>query len=93
MRTYAVYILASNSRVLCTGVIANLKRRVWEHREKIVEGFTARYKTDHLVHFEVFHEVTNAIESEKQLKGWRRARKIALVTANNPEWRDLYDDI
>lgn len=93
MRTYAVYILSSNSRVLYIGITSRLKQRVWQHREKLVEGFTARYKVDRLVHFEVFEDPRHAIEREKKLKGWLRARKIALIAANNPEWRDLYEEI
>ena len=93
MRIYAVYILASYRRVLYIGVTSNLKQRIWQHRNKLVEGFTARYVVDRLVFYEVHESVHNAIAREKHLKGWRRSRKVALINAHNPAWRDLYDEI
>ena len=93
MRVYAVYILASFRRVLYIGVTSDLKRRVWQHRNKFVKGFTALYMVDRLVYYEVYHDVWRALEREKHLKGWRRARKIELIATHNPEWRDLYDEI
>ena len=88
-RRYYVYILGSYSGILYIGVTGNLHRRVWQHKEEITEGFTKRYDVTRLLHFERFHEVLNAIAREKQLKGWTRAKKIALIEAKNPTWEDL----
>ena len=89
MKTYHVYIMASASRVLYVGVTGNLVRRVWEHKNKRVPGFTARYRVTELVYFEAFGDIRVAIAREKQIKGWLRARKIALIEASNPRWKDL----
>ena len=88
-RTYHVYIVASISRVLYIGVTGDLSRRIAEHRAHAVDGFTKRYRCTRLVHVEETTDVVAAIEREKQLKGWRRARKVALIEAGNPQWRDL----
>jgi putative endonuclease len=92
MKSCFTYILASKSRVLYVGVTNNIERRVFEHKEKIEGGFTARYNVNRLVYFETYHDVRDAIAREKQLKGWRRERKIALIESVNPTWRDLSDD-
>jgi putative endonuclease len=89
MKTYHVYIMASASRVLYIGVTGDLLRRVREHKEKKVSGFTARYSVSELVYFEAFGDVRVAIAREKQLKGWLRSRKIALIKSFNPHWQDL----
>ncbi len=89
VRTYYVYIMASASRVLYTGVTNNLQRRAWEHRQKLVPGFSQRYNVCELVYFEVFGDIRAAIMREKQIKGWVRKKKIALVEAFNPRWKDL----
>jgi putative endonuclease len=89
VRTFHVYIMASASRVLYIGVTSDLVRRVREHKEKKVPGFTERYRATELVYFEPFGDPRLAIAREKQLKGWLRARKIALVESFNPQWRDL----
>ena len=89
MRTYWVYILASRSRVLYIGVTNDLVRRVNEHRQSLIPGFTQKYRVTRLVHFEQFLDVRDAIAREKQLKGWVRARKLKLVEARNPTWEDL----
>ena len=89
MRTYHVYIMANASRVLYTGVTNDIQRRVWEHREKRVPGFSARYNVRELVYFEPFGDVRMAIAREKQIKGWLRVKKIALIESLNPGWRDL----
>ena len=81
MKTYYVYILASASRTLYVGVTNNLERRVLEHRRKLIPGFTARYNINRLVHFEVFGDIRAAIGREKQIKGWLRSKKIALIEA------------
>jgi putative endonuclease len=91
MKRSYVYIMASETRTLYIGVTNNLERRVLEHKQKLVEGFTKQYDVTRLVYFEEFSEIRNAITREKQLKGWRRAKKLDLITAQNPLWRDLAD--
>ncbi|MGD1212751.1 MAG: GIY-YIG nuclease family protein [Candidatus Acidiferrales bacterium] len=88
-RTYYVYILASRSRNLYTGVTNSLGRRLVEHREGRVPGFTTRYKIFRLVHYEVFRDVRAAIAREKEIKAWRRERKLWLIKRHNPTWEDL----
>ncbi|MBI5598224.1 MAG: GIY-YIG nuclease family protein [Deltaproteobacteria bacterium] len=93
-RQYYVYIMANKwNTVLYTGVTNDLKRRVYEHKEKLVEGFTRKYNVNKLVYYEVFHDVENAILREKQIKGGSRARKIALIEGGNGAWKDLYDEL
>ena len=77
------------NRVLYTGVTNDLKRRVYEHREKLVEGFTKKYNVGKLVFYEVCEDIEGAIPREKQIKGWLRIKKIALIESMNPGWRDL----
>jgi putative endonuclease len=92
--SYYVYMLASRARgTLYIGVTGDLVRRVWEHKSGAVPGFTRRYGVTRLVWFEVFDDVTAAIQREKTLKHWLRGWKIALIERNNPTWCDLYDDI
>ncbi|MSP83475.1 MAG: GIY-YIG nuclease family protein [Alphaproteobacteria bacterium] len=94
MRDYYVYILASGKHgTLYVGVTNNLIRRVQEHREHLVKGFTKRYGVTKLVHYETTPDVRAAIQREKRLKQWNRAWKIALIEETNPDWRDLYDAI
>jgi putative endonuclease len=88
-KTYFVYIMSNRSKTLYTGVTESLIRRVREHRLGIGSVFTAKYKLDRLVYFERFQDVHNAIEQEKQIKGWLRINKIALIVSVNPAWRDL----
>ena len=89
MKQFYVYIMANRSRTLYTGMTNNLHRRVWEHKHKMVEGFTKRYSIKYLVYFEVFGNVRDAIAREKQIKGWVRHKKVALIEAENPTWQDL----
>ncbi len=89
MKTYAVYIMASVSGVLYIGVTNDLERRVLEHKQKLVPGFSARYNVRKLVYFELFADVRAAIVREKELKGWLRRKKIALIESVNPRWQDL----
>jgi putative endonuclease len=90
--TYWVYILASKPHgTLYIGVTNSLVRRVWQHKQRSDDGFTARYGVDQLVYFEAFRDITNAIAREKVLKGWRRDRKIELIIRDNPTWKDLSD--
>jgi putative endonuclease len=91
-RLYYVYILASASRVLYTGVTNDLKRRVYQHKQKLIAGFTRRYNVTQLMHYEVFGDVRLAIAREKQVKAWRREKRVALISAHNPHWRDLSED-
>ncbi|HVL75734.1 MAG TPA: GIY-YIG nuclease family protein [Noviherbaspirillum sp.] len=89
-RCYYVYITASVSRVLYIGVTNDLVRRIREHKQKRIPGFTRQYNVDRLVYFEQTTDVIAAISREKQLKGWRRDKKTALITEGNPHWDDLY---
>jgi putative endonuclease len=92
--TYHVYLPASRKEgVLYIGVTGDLVRRIYEHREKAVPGFTSRYNFEKLVWFESYDDPVAAITREKELKKWRRAWKIALIEKDNPDWRDLYDEI
>ena len=93
--TYYVYILANNTNVaIYTGVTRDLIRRVYEHKHEVdPKSFTARYKVHKLVYFEETTDVYAALEREKQIKSWKRARKNALVTSMNPVWKDLYPDL
>jgi putative endonuclease len=88
-KRYYVYILSSLSGTLYIGVTSNLERRVWQHKEHVSEGFTADYDVDRLVYWEVYDIVGRAITREKQLKGWRREKKIKLIEKANPQWKDL----
>ncbi len=91
---YHVYLLASRRYgTLYLGVTNDLVRRVWEHKTKLLPGFTARYGIDRLVWFEPYSDVTAAIAREKQIKKWRRDWKVALIETENPDWRDLYNSI
>ncbi len=94
MGSYFIYILANRRRgTLYTGVTNDLIRRVWEHREGIVEGFTKKYAVYQLVYFEETPQIENAITREKQIKKWKRQWKIELIETLNPSWNDLYDQI
>jgi len=88
-KTYFVYIVTNRSKTLYTGVTDSLMRRVREHKLGIGSKFTSKYKLDRLVYFERFQDVHNAIEREKQIKGWLRIKKIALIVSVNPTWSDL----
>jgi putative endonuclease len=89
-----VYIMASRKNgTLYTGVTADLARRVWEHRDKVMPGFTARYDVTRLVWYREFDDIEIAIAEEKRIKRWRRAWKIQMIERMNPEWEDLYASI
>ena len=92
MKRYYMYIMANISRNLYTGMTNNLARRVSQHKRGQVEGYTKKYKITKLVYYETFSGPREAIAAEKRVKGWRRARKIALIEAANPSWRDLAAD-
>jgi putative endonuclease len=93
MGEYYVYILASERRTLYIGMTNNMERRLWEHREgNDPNAFTTRHSAYGLVHIEAFQHVLDAIAREKQLKGWRRSKKISLIERGNPAWEDLSRD-
>jgi len=93
-RLYCTYIMASRRNgTLYVGVTGDLVRRVWEHREGVVAGFTRQYRVKHLAWYEPHEDVAAAILREKQIKEWKRAWKIELIEAMNPDWRDLWFDI
>jgi len=91
-RLYYVYILASASRVLYTGMTNNLRRGLFEHKQKRITGFTQKYNVTQLMHFDVFSDVRLAIAREKQVKAWTRAKRIALIESTNLHWKDLSAD-
>ncbi len=94
MNQYYIYILASKKNgTLYIGVTTNLVKRIWEHKNDLVEGFTKKYKVHDLVYFEATDTINSAIEREKQMKKWNRQWKIELIKKMNPEWKDLYNKI
>ena len=94
MKSYFVYILASKKNgTLYIGVTSNLIKRIWEHKNNLVEGFTKKYKVHKLVYFEQTENVQSALLREKQLKKWKREWKLKLIEKDNSEWKDLYDKI
>ena len=93
-RFYFIYILTNKSnKVLYTGITSNLKKRIWEHKQKLVRGFTSKYNIDKLVYYEVFTDIKLAIQREKQIKAGSRIKKINLIETTNPEYRDLYNEL
>jgi putative endonuclease len=88
-RWFYVYIMASRSRNLYTGLTSGLRHRVWQHKTRALGGFTARYNIDRLVYFERFNYVNNAIDRERQIHRWSRKKKLALIEEMNPTWLDL----
>ena len=93
MKTYYVYIMTNRSKTLYVGITSALVRRVYEHKQKLLEGFTKKYNITKLVYFENTTDVMVAISREKQIKGWLRRKKIALIESVNPNWKDLSEDI
>ena len=91
---YYVYILSNKyNNVLYVGITNDLIRRVYEHKNKLVEGFTEKYNVNKLVYYELFNDPINAITREKQLKGYSRKKKVELMNSFNPEWKDLYESL
>jgi len=89
-RRYYVYLITNwNNKVMYVGVTNNLERRIYEHKKKLVKGFTKKYNVNKLVYFEETQDVTNAINREKEIKKWRREKKNQLVNRINPTWEDL----
>ncbi|MCB8926314.1 MAG: GIY-YIG nuclease family protein [Ardenticatenaceae bacterium] len=90
MKQYYVYLMASFQQVLYVGVTNNLERRIYEHKTKMhPQSFTARYNIDRLVYCESFSDIKDALAREKQIKSWRRSKKIALIEETNPRWKDI----
>ena len=90
MKTYYVYILANKRNgTLYIGVTNNLQRRVYEHKQKLIKGFTNKYKVHHLVYYEPTSDIKSALQREKQLKKWERNWKMELIEKDNPSWQDL----
>ncbi len=89
MRECAVYVMANNSRTLYVGVTSDLEQRVYQHKHKLVKGFTSKYNVTKLVWYESFPDIEQAIEGEKRLKGWLRLKKVVLIESRNPNWEDL----
>ncbi|MCL2484675.1 MAG: GIY-YIG nuclease family protein [Endomicrobia bacterium] len=91
---FFVYIMTNDNRgTLYTGITSNLIKRVYEHKNKLCDGFTEKYSLTKLVHYEIFKDAENAIEREKVLKKWNRIWKIRLIENSNKDWKDLYDEI
>jgi putative endonuclease len=91
-RQYYVYIMTNRSGTLYTGVTNNIKQRVHQHKNKLIEGFTRKYNINRLLHVETFSDVYSAIAREKTIKGWLRKKKIELIDGANPDWKDLSED-
>jgi len=92
MNPYYVYIMTNRSRTLYTGVTNDLRRRVFEHKHHLAEGFTKKYNITKLVYYEGTNDVREAIARKKRIKGWLRKKKIALIESVNSEWKDLSSD-
>jgi putative endonuclease len=93
-KEYYVYIITNKSnRVLYTGVTNDLRKRIYEHKNKLVKGFTSRYNVEKLVYYDICEDIEIAILREKQIKGWLRRKKVALIGSMNPEWNDLSEEI
>ena len=94
MKQYFVYILTNkNNKVLYTGVTSDLVGRIYEHKEKLIKGFTKRYNVDKLVYYEIFEDAYEAISKEKSIKNLLRIKKIKLIEESNPQWIDLYNNL
>lgn len=93
-KQYYIYIITNTrNTVLYTGVTSDLKKRVYEHKSKLVSGFTKKYNIIKLVYYEIFNDIYNAILREKQIKGGSRQKRINLINKMNPNWQDLYEDL
>ncbi|MCB9211115.1 MAG: GIY-YIG nuclease family protein [Ignavibacteriales bacterium] len=89
MKDYYVYIITNNKKTLYIGVTNNLQRRIYEHKNQLIEGFSKKYNLNKLVYYEIYSEINDAIKREKQLKNWHREWKINLIESLNPNWDDL----
>lgn len=91
---FYVYILSSyHNRVLYIGMTSNLQKRIWEHKSKVIKGFTQKYNVDRLVYFETYQDPETAIKRERNMKDWNRDWKVELIEKENPEWNDLYEEL
>ncbi len=88
-KIYYIYILTNDSGTLYIGITSNITKRLWEHKNKIVKGFTEKYNIDKLIYFEQFSDPENAILREKQLKKWNRRKKLSLIKSFNPKFKEL----
>ena len=94
MKNYYIYIMANKTNTtIYIGVTSDIMKRVWQHKNKVIDGFTKHYNVDKLVYYEETTDVNSAIAREKQLKGWNRAKKNKLIESINPNWDDLYDGV
>jgi len=94
MKQFYVYIITNKENgTLYIGVTSNLQKRIWEHKDKLVEGFTKKYELDKLVHYEIFPDAGSAFERETQIKNWKGIWKLKLINQSNPKWEDLYEKI
>ena len=94
MKSYYIYILANKRNgTIYTGVTSDLIKRIYEHKNDLVEGFTKKYKVHELVYFEEANDVESAIKREKQIKAWKRSWKLELIEKENPSWKDLSHDL
>jgi len=92
MKTFYVYIMGSKSGTLYVGLTSDIKKRVYEHKNHLIAGFTDKYNIDRLLYIETMSEPTSAINREKQIKAWRREKKVELIDSLNPEWNNLSQD-
>lgn len=92
-RGYIYILFNKRNGTLYTGVTSDLIKRIYEHKNKLVDGFTKKYEVDKLGYYEIFDNITKAIEREKQIKGGSRKKKLMLIESINPNWEDLYDKI
>jgi putative endonuclease len=92
VKKYYIYIMTSMSGTLYTGITSDLEKRVYQHKQKLADGFTKRYNVDRLVYYEETTDIEVALEREKEIKGWRRSKKISLIESINPTWKDLAED-
>ena len=93
-KIYIVYILANKRNgTLYIGITSDILKRIWQHKEKIIQGFTKKYGVNNLVYYEIFKDPINAIKREKRIKKYKRKWKLDLIEKDNPEWRDLYDNL
>ena len=92
MKKYYIYIMTSMSGTLYTGITSDFEKRVYQHKHKLADGFTKRYNVDRLVYYEETTDIEVALEREKEIKTWRRSKKISLIESINPTWKDLAED-
>ncbi len=92
MKNFHIYIMSSKTGTLYTGITSNIKKRVYEHKNHLIPGFTDTYNVNRLVYVEIFGDALSAIAREKQIKRWRREKKVKLIDSTNPKWDDLAAD-